>query len=94
MSNIISIEFLKENNLILVDKNALLDLMAENNVLQQVDKRVKYLTVKEACKKYNITRYWLNKNENNLKVIVGNHFNSTKKFNEQSIINELNKQSI
>lgn len=94
MSNAISIEFLKENNLILVDKNALLDLMAENNVLQQVDKRVKYLTIKEACKKYKVTRYWLNKNENKLKVIVGNHLNSTKKFNEQSIINELNRQSI
>lgn len=90
--------YLQENNLLLVNKTALLDLLAENNVLQLVDNRVKWITLAVAKAKYGVTRYWLNQCENDskslLRVNPGNHKNSKKKYNEQSIIDELKRQAV
>ena len=95
--NVVSLDFLKENNLIIVDKNVLLNHLIEVNVGSSIDKRVKWITKKIAISKYGVTRYWLDNAENNnsslLEVAVGLAKNSTKKYLEQSIINEQKRQS-
>lgn len=90
-------DFLKAENLILVDKNAFLDFMITVNERTKVDKRVKWIDRKTAIAKYGVTRYWLQVAEKDcnsvLKINVGSSKTATKKYNEQSIINELERQS-
>ena len=94
----ITVEFLKENNLVLVDKAALMQFVSEQGLVATVDKRVKWIDRKTAKVKYGVSAYWLRKSETAvgslLKVNPGNTENSKKKYNEQSIINELERQSI
>ena len=82
--------YLKENNLLLVNKDALLNLMVEVNLKTKVDKRVKWLTQRDVIAKYGVTRHWLTvaeKNENApLKVKKGAGKTAKKKYNEQSVI--------
>lgn len=98
MSNTITLDFLKENNLVLVNKDALLDFMVDANLKTKADKRVLWIDRKTAQKKYNLNRYWFlstEADENNvLQINSGKGKTSTKKYNEQSIINELKRQSI
>lgn len=90
--------YLQQNNLLLVNKDALLDLMVEVNLKIKVDMRVKWIDRKTVLAKYGLTRYWLQAAENDvnslLKVINGATKTAPKKYNEQSIIDELERQSI
>ena len=94
----LTLEYLRENNLILVNKNELLNLLAENNVNAAVDKRVKWITRRTAKTKYGVTRHWLNKQmldvNTLLKVNPGVGKTSTIKYNEQSIIDEQNRLAL
>ncbi len=93
---VVSLDFLKENNLVIVDKNILFAALSEAGVAASVDKRVKWISKKEAFAKYDVTRSWLDKAEKNpssvLKVNAGKTKTATKKYLEQSIIDEQNRQ--
>ena len=93
---VVSLDFLKKNNLVIVDKNTLLAALSEAGLSNSVDKRVKWITKQQAIVKYNVTRHWLDKAEKNpasvLKVDVGVTRTATKKYLEQSIIDEQNRQ--
>jgi hypothetical protein len=93
---VVTLDFLKENNLVIVDKNALLATLSEAGLSNSVDKRFKWITKKQAIAKYNVTRHWLDSAEKNssavLKVNVGRTKTATKKYLEQSIIDEQNRQ--
>lgn len=95
---VVSLDFLKENNLVIVDKNTLFAALSEAGLGAAVDKRVKWISKKQAFEKYNVTRGWLDKAEKNpssiLKVNVGTTRTSTKKYLEQSIIDEQSRQYI
>lgn len=90
-------DFLKSENLILVDKNAFLDFMIDVNIKTQVDVRVKWIDRKTAIQKYNVTNYWLlcaeKDIQSKLRVNVGKTKTATKKYNEKSIIDELERQA-
>lgn len=85
-------EWLTSNNLLIVSKDLLEQQYIEAREKLMVDKRVKWISAKEAIAKYNVTRYWLNQREFDihslLKVSKGAGKTSTKKYLEQSIINE------
>lgn len=87
--------FLKDNNLVLVNKNALLDFMIEANLKTQVDKRVLWIDRKTAIAKYGVSRAWLIAAEKDvfslLKFKKGAGKTSPTKYNEQSVIDELNR---
>lgn len=87
--------YLQENNLVLVNKSALLDFMIEANVKTKVDKRVLWVDRKTAIAKYNVTRAWLIAAEKDvysvLKVKKGRGKTSPTAYNEQSLINELQR---
>jgi len=93
---IVTLEFLKENNLVIVDKQMLLAALSEAGLGASVDKRHKWITKQEVIVKYGVTRHWLDKAEKNhnsvLKVNVGTTKTATKKYLEQSIIDEQNRQ--
>lgn len=93
---VVSLDFLKENNLVIVDKNTLFAALSEAGVGASVDKRVKWITKQQAIAKYSVTRHWLDTSEKNsasvLKVNVGATRTATKKYLEQSIIDEQNRQ--
>ncbi|OCK44353.1 hypothetical protein BA195_06665 [Tenacibaculum soleae] len=88
--------YLQKNNLLLVNKDALLDLMVEVNLKTKVDKRVKWLTQRDVIAKYGVTRHWLTLAEKNekspLKVKKGAYKTAKKKYNEQSVIDTQNWQ--
>jgi hypothetical protein len=94
MSDVVSIEFLKKNNLILVDRDALLNYAAE----YAVDHRIKWITRKEAIKDFKVSKYWLKNAETDpnslLRVLKGEGLTSPVKYNRQSIIDELNRLTI
>lgn len=81
--------------LVVIDKKALDELLLKTSLKTRVDKRVKYISKKEAIATYNVTDYWLKKAEvdpySKLKVNHGEAANSKKKYNEQSIIDELER---
>lgn len=89
--------YLQENNLVLVDKSALLDFMIDANLKTQVDKRVLWIDRKTAIAKYGVTRNWLINAEKDvysvLKVKKGIGKTSPTKYNEQSLINELQRMA-
>ena len=89
--------YLSENNFLLVDKTAFKNFMIEINHKTKVDKRVLYLDRKTAAAKYNLSRHWFQVTEKDslmvLKIISGVNSNSTKKYSEQSIIDELKRQT-
>lgn len=89
--------YLHDNNLLLVNRDALVDLVREANALQPTSKTVKWITVKKACESYGVTRYWLNAAledpQTCLRVNAGKHLNSKKLYNEQSIIDEMERQA-
>ena len=93
---VVSLDFLKENNLVIVDKQMLLAALSEAGLGASVDKRHKWITKKQAIAKYNVSRNWLDKAEKNhasvLKVNVGSTRTATKKYLEQSIIDEQTRQ--
>lgn len=95
--NVLSIDELTAKGYVIVHKKQLLDMLIEVNLKTQVDKRVKWIDRKTAIAKYNVTRYWLQVAEQDcnsvLKVNVGSSKTATKKYNEQSIINELERQA-
>lgn len=97
----LTFEFLKKNNLILIDKSALMDLMADVNRQMAVEKKYKWIDKRVAVSKYAITESWLRKwrnktqfPESKLRVKKGTGRTSTVKYNEQSIINELERQEV
>ncbi|CAL2108637.1 conserved hypothetical protein [Tenacibaculum sp. 190524A02b] len=105
MSSSISIEeskqfvtALQNLGLVVIDKKALSDMLLKARLSTQVDKRVKWITKKEARFKYGVTRYWLDNAEIDpnslLKVDPGESKNSTKKYNEQSIIDEQERRGV
>lgn len=98
MSEVELTQYLQKNDLIIVNKSALLDLMIEVNEKTKVDARVKFIDRKTAQRRYGVSRYWLKAAEEDMHseliVIHGNGPTSPKKYNEQSIINELKRQSI
>lgn len=98
MSNAEITTYLKDQNLLLVDKEAFLDFMVEVNLRTQVDKRVKWLKKSAAIAKYGITRHWLDMAEKNsfsvLQVQKGKGVTAPKKYLEQSIIDEQTRQSL
>jgi hypothetical protein len=94
---VISIQDLKKEGLIIVDKKQFLDLLIEVNVKSAVDKRVKWIDRKTAIAKYGVTRYWLEAAEKDVysvvKVMQGKLPTSPKKYLEQSIIDEQKRQA-
>lgn len=92
------IKGLEKKGLLVVSRKQLLALMIEVNTANKVDARVKWLSQKQAIAKYDITRYWLEQCEKNsyskLRVIYGKGKTSKKKYNEQSIIDELERQAL
>lgn len=91
------INSLKELGMVIIDKKALDELLIETSLKTKVDARVKYISRKDAIAKYNLTRYWFDKYEMdpNSKLIInhGEARNSKKKYNEQSILDELKRQA-
>lgn len=89
--------FLCENNYLLVDKMAFMNYMVEVNMQTKVDKRLLYISRKKAAQKYNLNRYWFEKSEADrfsvLVIMKAQHSNSVKKYSEQSILDELKRQS-
>ena len=90
--------YLQENNLVLVNKSALLDFMIAANLKTKVDKRVLWIDRKTAIAKYGVSRAWLIASEKDvysvLKVKKGRGVTSPTKYNEQSLINELQRQAV
>ncbi|MGG8495935.1 hypothetical protein ACQY1Q_05940 [Tenacibaculum sp. TC6] len=81
--------------LVVIDKQVLDNLLIEVNLKTRVDKRNSYLTKKEVLQKYNVTRYWLEERlkdpETLIKYDPGKGKTSTGRYNEQSIIKELDR---
>jgi len=88
----------EKKGLLLVSRKQLLSLLIEVNQANKVDARVKWLTQKQVIAKYEVTRYWLEQCERNpksmLRVIYGQGKTSKKKYNEQSVIDELERQAL
>jgi len=88
--------YLIENNLLLVDKTAFENFMISVRQKTKVDKRVFYIDRKIAMQKYNLNKHWFVSAEkemsNVLIIIKGKGVTSTKKYSEQSIIDELIRQ--
>ncbi|WP_271407165.1 hypothetical protein [Tenacibaculum soleae] len=82
----------------IIDKQALKELVADANLKAAVTSRNKWISKRDAVKKHNITRYWLDMAEKDpltkLKINYGTTATSPKKYNEQSILDELERQSI
>lgn len=97
MSKTEFLQLLKENDLLVVSRKELLDLVAAERLHAQLDKRVKWLTAKQVILKYGVSKYWLRKTEvlpgSVLVVRYGEAINSTKKYQEQSVVDELQRQS-
>lgn len=97
MSNTEFVEFLKSEDLIIVSKKQLLDLMIEVNVKTAVDKRVKWIDRKTAVAKYGVSNHWLKCAEEDvsslLKVNKGKGKTSPKKYLESSLIEEQQRQA-
>ena len=97
MSSTEFIELLKKEDLIIVSKKQLLDLMIEVNVKMAVDKRVRWISGKTAKQKYGVTRYWLECAEKDSFSVLdfkkGVCKNSPKKYRESSIIEEQQRQA-
>ena len=91
-------EGLEKRGLLLVSKKQLLSLLIEVNATNKIDARVKWLSQKQVIAKYEVTRYWLEQCEKNtsskLKVIYGKGKTSKKRYNEQSVIEELERQAL
>lgn len=91
------IEILEQRGLIIISKDVLEQKLIEVRKQTMVDKRVKWITAKEAILKYDVTYHWLQKNEKDtsseLKVIKGPGRTSTKKYNEQSIIDQQQREA-
>jgi hypothetical protein len=94
---VVSIDYLKANGLLIVDKKQFLDLLIEVNVKNSIDKRVKWIDRKTAIAKYGVTRYWLDAAEKDvysmLQVSVGKTKSSPKKYLESSLIDEQQRRS-
>lgn len=90
--------YLQENNLIVINKNALLDFMVEANLKAKVDKRVLWIDRKTAVAKYGVTKSWLIAAEKNsrsiLRVKKGASKTAPTKYNEQSLIDEMQRLAI
>ena len=97
MINVISIDEIKDKDLVIISKQQLLDLLVEVNVKTSVDKRVKWINRKTAIAKYGVTRFWLQSAENDefsvLQVFSGKSKNSPKKYLESSLIEEQKRQA-
>jgi hypothetical protein len=91
------VSFLRDNNLVLVDKDALEQFTINARLESQVDKRVKWIDRKTAIVKYKVTVYWLRTAEkavgSYLQVSRGNGKTGTKKYLESSIIDEQQRQA-
>lgn len=95
MSNQELTQYLKENDLLLVSKQAFYDFMVEVNLKTKVDKRVKWIDKKTVLAKYGVTDHWLRQCEKDpfslVEVKKGPGRTSTKLYRESSIIKELEK---
>jgi len=94
-------EFLQEltaSGLLVVSKNALLDLVIDANIATKEDARIKYLTASQVVKQFGITKYWLEmttaKKNSKIKVIPGKAKNSANRYQKQSVIDELKSQEL
>ena len=91
--------FLQEG-LVVVKKADLENLMLRINAKSRVDNRNKYLSHKEVIDKYGVTDYWLRSrqpsiNPDSLLVVdYGKHHNSKRRYQEQSVIDELARNAI
>ena len=92
------IEQLKKENLVILSKPLLLDFMIEANLATKEDARFKYLTTKQACMLFGVTRYWLETSAadpySRIKIIAGKAKNSVNRYSKQSIMDELKRQEI
>jgi hypothetical protein len=97
MNNTDLLSFLTEQNLVLVNKDALEEFTINARLSSQVDNRVKWIDRKTAIAKYRVTVYWLREAENALgsclKFSRGKGTTGTKKYLESSIIKEQNRQA-
>jgi hypothetical protein len=98
MNNVELTSYLKQENLILVNKDAFLDFMIEVNLKTAVDKRVKWLDRKTVIAKYGISKHHLIQMEKDcfsvLKTKKASGVTATKFYKEQSIIDELTRQEV
>lgn len=98
MSLGISIQDIMKSEYVILRKQDLVDLLVQVNVETSVEARKKWLTVKEVIAKYGVTRHWLNTSREDvgsvLRINPGKGKTSTVKYNEQSVIDELERQSI
>lgn len=97
MINVVSLEELKNQGLLIVDKKQFLDLLIEVNIKSGVDKRVKWIDRKTAVAKYGVSSHWLKCAEEDtyslLKVNKGKGKTSPKKYLESSLIEEQQRQA-
>jgi hypothetical protein len=93
-------DFLQEltaSGLLVVSKNALLDLVIDANIATKEDARIKYLTAKQVVKEFGVTKYWLEmttSKKSKIKVIPGKAKNSANRYQKQSVIDELKSQEL
>lgn len=94
----ILVNSLAQLGLVVIDKQALKELVADANLNTAIEARKKWISRRDAIKKHNVTRYWLDQAEKEpytkLKINYGKTATSPKKYNEQSILDELERQSI
>lgn len=98
MSEQVAIQELAKKGYVVLKLDDLKTVVAEMVSSFGSDKRVKYLSRKEAGIKYGVKRAWFEKYEVDpkslLKVRCGTEHNSKKMYLEQSIVNELKRQEV
>lgn len=90
---------LKTLGMVVVDEAYLLELSIKANIATAVDTRVKWLTIKQVMERYNVTRYWIKKNQKDpnslLKFNCGNGGKTSKiKILESSVVLEQKRNAI
>lgn len=94
---VVSVDELKDKDLVIISRKQLHDFMIEVNVKTSVDKRVKWIDRKTAKAKYKVTAHWLRIAEKDpfsmLQVMNGKGPTSPKKYKESSIQDEQQRQS-
>ena len=96
--NLELVNSIKSLGLVLVDEDYLRKLHFDVAAATSKDPKRTYLSRKEVKEKYNRTRYWLDAAEmdprSKLKFRAGKGVTSKKEYLEQSVIDEMKRQSI
>lgn len=92
------VDHLNALGMAVIDKAALNELIANAKKQETVPLSHKWITRKQAKEIYGVTVHWLNQQMNDpktlLKVDPGKFKRSTMKYNEQSLVNELERLSV